>query len=391
MRQDEAVWSVRRSPQPLVGLAAGLILVAAVTAALVPFRTHISRASPALALIVPVVVAGLLGGRLAPIVTAVVAAAAFTLAFIPPVGTFRVHLSEDVVAWVVFVIVAFTIGELVARQADRRRSAEQRATEIEAMHARYEAVVAERERLMEETNRLAILERVDEQRAALLRSVSHDLRTPLASIRAVTTDLRSGASYSEATRNELLDLVAGEAERLDRLVANLLSLSRIEAGALQPDRQAVSVDELVTERIRQLDRLLGPVHLEVDVPDDLPLVDVDYVQMDQVLTNLLENAARHAPPGSSVRVGARRDNGEIVVSVTDEGAGVAQAEQATIFEPFRRATGSSSTGIGLAICRAIVEAHGGAISMTNVNGGGAQFCFTLPIYQGDAVVQSTDG
>jgi two-component system sensor histidine kinase KdpD len=376
------MWSVRRSPRPLVGLAAGLVMVAAVTAVLAPFHSHISRASPALALVLPVVVAGLLGGRLAPVITAVAAAAAFTLAFIPPVGTFRVHLSEDVVAWFVFVIVALIIGNLVAVQAERRRAAEQRAAEIEAMHARYEAVVAERERLMEETTRLAVLERVDEQRAALLRSVSHDLRTPLASIRAAATDLRDGVSYTDATRNELLDLVAGEAERLDRLVANLLSLSRIEAGAFQPDRQAVAVDELITDRISRLDRLLSSVRLQTDVATDLPLVDVDYVQMDQVLTNLLENAARYAPPGSSVRITAQTTDSTVTVSVTDEGPGINSVEEATIFEPFRRSTGSSSTGIGLAICKAIVEAHGGHIAVENVMGGGARFSFTLPVHHG---------
>jgi two-component system sensor histidine kinase KdpD len=373
---------MRRSPRPVVGLAAGLVLVGVVTAVLAPFHSHISRASPALALVLPVVVAGLLGGRLAPVITAVAAAIAFTLAFIPPVGTLRVHLSEDAVAWVVFVIVALTIGDLVARQAERRRAAEQRAEEIEAMHARYEAVVAERERLTEETNRLSVLERVDEQRAALLRSVSHDLRTPLASIRAVATDLRDGVSYSDATRNELLDLVASEAERLDRLVANLLSLSRIEAGAFQPDRQAVSVEELISDRVGRLDRLLSGVHLKVDVAADLPLVDVDHVQMDQVLTNLLENAARHAPEGSIVRISAERQGNSVTVSVTDEGPGIDPVELATIFEPFQRAGGSSSTGIGLAICKAIVEAHSGAITAANVDDGGARFSFTLPAHNG---------
>jgi two-component system sensor histidine kinase KdpD len=204
----------------------------------------------------------------------------------------------------------------------------------------------------------------------------------LASIRAVTTDLRDGASYSDATRNELLDLVAGEAERLDRLVANLLSLSRIEAGVLQPDRQAVAVDELINDRVSRLDRLLSSVRLETDVAADLPLVDVDYIQMDQVLTNLLENAARHAPPGSTVRISAHNTGPSVTIAVTDEGAGIKPAEQATIFEPFRRSSGSSSTGIGLAICKAIVEAHGGEISACTLAGGGARFSFTLPVHHG---------
>ena len=154
---------------------------------------------------------------------------------------------------------------------------------------------------MEEAHRLDLLERVDEQRRALLRSVSHDLRTPLAAIRAATSDMRDGAGYDDATRDELLDMVGDEAERLDRLVANLLSLSRIEAGAFQPDRQAVALDELVADRVHRLARVFRDVTVEqAIVRRALPLVDADYSQLDQVLTNLLENAARHSPDGASI-------------------------------------------------------------------------------------------
>jgi two-component system sensor histidine kinase KdpD len=366
----------------MVGLGVGLGLVGVITATLEPFHAHVSRASPALALVLPVVVAGFLGGGLAALVTAVAASAAFILAFIPPLGSFRVALSEDLVAVVVFTVVAVVVGTLAAREADRRRAAEQRAKEIEAMHARYEVVVAERERLMAEHNRLAVLERVDEQRAAMLRSVSHDLRTPLAAIRAVATDLRSGAAYDDDTRDELLDLVGDEAERLDRLVANLLSMSRIEAGALQPDRQAVDLEELVTHGVGRLGRLLGSVQLKVDLPPDLPLVEADYVQVDQVLTNLLENAARHSPPGGAVRITAETIPGAVRIAVSDEGPGIVPSEREEIFEPFRTASGSASTGVGLAICRGIIEAHGGTIAADDDAGGGARFSFTLPICDG---------
>ena len=287
------------------------------------------------------------------------------------------------VALVALLVVATAAGVLAGRQAERRRSNVRSSAELEALHARDEAVLAERQRLADPATRLTVLEQVDAQRAALLRSVSHDLRTPLATIRAVTSDLRHGAAYDQATRDGLLDLVVDEAERLDRIVANLLSLSRIEAGALQPDRQAVAVDELVADRVRRLGRLFRQVRVECDLPADLPLADADYTQLDQVLTNLLENAARHAPPRSTVRVGARANGGDVEVWVADEGPGVAPFERARIFQPFRTGDGGTpSSGVGLAICRAIVEAHGGTIDVGPAPGGGARFAFTVPARHG---------
>ena len=285
------------------------------------------------------------------------------------------------VALVALLVVATAAGVLAGRETERRRAADRGTAELEALHARYESVLAERERLAAEANRLTVLEQVDAQRSALLRSVSHDLRTPLATIRAVTSDLRDGAAYDQATRDGLLDLVVDEAERLDRIVANLLSLSRVEAGALRPERQAVAVDELVTDRVKRLGRLFRHVRVECDLPADLPLVHADYTQLDQVLTNLLENAARHAPPRSTVRVGARAAGGSVEVWVADEGPGVAPFERARIFQPFRTGDGGTpSTGVGLAICRALVEAHGGTIDVGPAPGGGARFTFTVPVH-----------
>jgi len=357
----------------------GSALCVVATAALVPFRTGVSVATPALVLVLPVVFTAIVGGRVASLCIAVIAAGAFNLAFIPPYWRPAIAVVDDAVTLGVFLSVALAVGTLVAEGAERRRAAEQRAEEAQALSDRYEAVVAERERLAEEASRIAVLEQVDEQRGALLRSVSHDLRTPLATIRAVTSDLRAGAAYDDTTRDELLDLVGDEAERLDRIVANLLSLSRIEAGALQPDRQAVALEELVTERVRRLSPLFRQVRLQVDMPADLPLVDADYSQVDQVVTNLLENAARHSPPRSTVRFGARQRDTMVEVWVDDQGVGVARFNRSRIFEPFQRGTGSASSGVGLAICKAIVEAHGGAIDVEASAGGGARFRFTLPV------------
>ena len=330
-------------------------------------------------LVLAVVAAGVIGGSVAAAVTALVGAAAYNLVFIPPFWTFKVNVADDWVALGVFLAVALAMGLLVAGQAERRRAAEQREAELRSLYDHLRTMAEEREQLAEEATRAQVLERVDEQRAALLRSVSHDLRTPLASIRAVASDLRDGTAYDEDTRIELLATVCEEAERLDRIVANLLSLSRIEAGALTPDRQAVAVDELVADRVRRLGGLFRQTRLQVEVPADLPLVDGDYTQLDQVVTNLMENAARYAPPASIVRVSAEERNGAVELRVSDEGIGVPDWERLRIFEPFRKGEGSRSSGVGLAICKAIVEAHGGTIDVERTVGGGATFVVALPV------------
>lgn len=372
----------RRPPSVVAGCGAGAALVAALTLCLVPLRGDLTRAGPALLLVLPVVAAGLVGGRASALVTAIVAAAGLNVAFIPPYWTLQIDVLDDGLALAVFVLVGLAVGTVVAREAERRVAAEQRAAELEEVHARNAELSAERAQLAEETNKLAMLERVDEQRAALLRSVSHDLRTPLATIQAVTSDLRAGTGYDDATRKELLDLVGDEAERLDRIVANLLNLSRIEAGALKPDRQAVVVEELVDTCVRRLQRVLVNALVVVDVAPDLPLADVDYSQIDQVLSNLLENAVRHCGARPRVTVDGRRRGDWIEIAVADDGAGVLPFERNAVFEPFRRGESSTSSGVGLAICKAIVEAHGGRIAVDGSPWGGARFSFTVPVHDG---------
>ena len=362
----------------VLGLLVGLALVAVCTLALLPARGSVTVATPALTLIVPGIVAGLVGGRVAGVITAVVAALALDVVFVEPYGRLTVHLVDDVVALAAFTAVALAVATLVALANDRRRAAEQRAEEILALSEEKERLRREQERLSSEKSALV---QAEDARRALLRSVSHDLRTPLATIRAITSDLRDGAAHDERTRNELLELAGDEAERLDRLVANLLSMSRIEAGALQPVLQAAQLDELVTDRVRRLSRALRDVQVDTDVPPDLPLVDADYTLLDQVITNLLENAVRHSPPRSTVRIAARKAGELVEISISDQGPGVPPEERDWIFEPFRTGTASRSSGVGLAICKAIVEAHGGRICVTDALGGGARFTFTLPTHR----------
>ncbi|MEA2971735.1 MAG: hypothetical protein QOG82_193 [Actinomycetota bacterium] len=372
-------WIPDGGHSPWLGTAVGVGGAVAVLGALGPLREEVSGTAPALLLVLAVVAAGVVGGAWAAAGTAVVAAAGFNLVFIRPYGAFKVDAWEDWVALGVFLAVALVVGVLVAAEADRRRAAEAREGEVRALLERLQEADEERARLSDEVARMEVLKRVDEQRSALLRSVSHDLRSPLATIRAVATDLRDGVVYEEPTRIELLGTVCDEAERLDRIVANLLSLSRIEAGAFSPERQAVPIDELFTDRLRTLSGLFRQVRVQVELPADLPLVDGDYTQLEQVVTNLLENAGRHAPPGSIVRVGARRlPTGSVEAWVSDEGIGVPDYDRQRVFEPFRRGEGSRSSGVGLAICKAVVDAHGGTIRVDRTPGGGATFVFSLP-------------
>lgn len=278
----------------------------------------------------------------------------------------------------VVVGIAFAVASLNRREARREAAEEEHRAQLDAMATRLDEVVAERSRLEEEANRVQVLEEVDEQRTALLRSVSHDLRTPLAAIRAAASELRDGPDYEKAARDEMLDLICEESDRLDRLVGNLLSMSRIETGSLEPARQVVDFDELVRDRIRRFRPMFEHVRVEIDVPHDLPLVDGDYNQLDQVVSNLLENAVRYAPLRSTLWVCCRRKGGDVELRVADEGIGVADYERARIFKPFQRGEGSTSSGLGLAICKGIVEAHRGTIDVERTPGGGATFVVTLP-------------
>ncbi|MGH9223675.1 MAG: sensor histidine kinase [Acidimicrobiales bacterium] len=348
-----------------------MLAVAVATAALVAVRSEPERTPLARGLVLGAVGAGALSGPLAATLTAGAAAAALNLFLVP----------DDWVAVAVFLAVAVAAGLVVAAEAERRRAAEARGTELQALNDRLNQLTAEREALEADASRAHVLARVDEQRAALLRSVSHDLRTPLATIRAVATDLRDGADYDAATRTELLSTVCDETERLDRIVSNLLSLSRIEAGALKPERQAVPVDELVADRVRRLTPLFKHVRIQVELPAGLPLVDADYTQLDLVVSNLLENAARHAPEGSRVRISGREREAMVELRVADEGIGVPEYARTTIFEPFRRGERGGPSGVGLAICRAIVEEHGGTIRVDRTVGGGATFVFTVPVHR----------
>jgi two-component system sensor histidine kinase KdpD len=245
-------------------------------------------------------------------------------------------------------------------------------------------LAVERRRLRREATEAEILRRTDELKSALLHAVSHDLKTPLASIIASAGSLgQPDVAWTEQERIELAETIEQEAQRLNRIVGNLLDLSRIEAGSLRPEKGWYDLGALLDDVLGRLRPLTAQHRVSVEVPENLPPVPLDYVEIDQVLTNLIENAVKYSPPGSEVRVTVRCAAGAVEVAVADRGPGIAPEALPHLFEPFYRADGhgprSKGAGLGLAVARGLVEAHGGRIWAENRADGGARFVFTLPL------------
>jgi two-component system sensor histidine kinase KdpD len=221
----------------------------------------------------------------------------------------------------------------------------------------------------------------EKMRSSLLSAVSHDLRTPLASITGAASALRSaGDRLGPQTRDELLDSIADEAERLSRLVSNLLDMTRLESGP-ELRRDQYPLEEIVGAALHRFERQLEHRQVTTHIPEDLPMVYADDVLLGQVLVNLFENAIKYSPEGTPVEVSAEAINNMIILEVRDRGPGIPAGEEQQIFEKFYRGNPNESrgAGLGLAICRAIVEAHQGSIAAYNRAGGGAVFRIDLPV------------
>ena len=218
-------------------------------------------------------------------------------------------------------------------------------------------------------------------RAALFSSVTHDLRTPLGSITtAVTSLLDPTGTFTPEQRVEHLETIREEAERLDRLVGHLLDLSRIRAGALVPAKIEASIDEIIESVLRRLRTQLQARHLVVEIHDAVPDVPMDVMQIDQVVTNLIENAVKFSVPASPISVSASGWEGGIRVRVANIGERIRREDREGLFEPFVRGEGQgiAGTGLGLAIAKAIVVAHGGRIWIDDAPTGGTAVTFELP-------------
>ncbi len=241
-------------------------------------------------------------------------------------------------------------------------------------------VAIDRERLASDALEAEALRRADTIKTAVLRAVSHDLRTPLMAISTSAGALaRSDLAIDDADRAELLATILAASERLDRVVGNLLDLSRLQAGAAEPVRQLIELEELVVGALDEL----GPAAARVEVafPDDSPAASVDAQQIQRVLVNLLENALKYSPEHEPVRVQVAETPSEAVIRVIDHGPGIAPGERERIFEPFHRggrAGDSPGAGLGLAIARGFAEANGGRLWVESRFDQGATFVLVLP-------------
>jgi len=309
----------------------------------------------AMVYLLAVVVIALYFNRGAAILSAALCVGAFDFMFVPPQGTFTVNDAQYLLTFAIMLLVAVVISTLI--ESRRRQAAAQAALALEA-----------------ETESI---------RSTLLASISHDLRTPLAVMAGASSSLAEGGErLSPAERVALAHSIYDEARDMSELVTKILQMTRLETGALKLERDWVSIPEIAGSVLSRLKTRLAGHRVVVDFPADLPLVRADATLIDQALTNLVDNAARHTPAATVVQVRARRRDNELVVSVEDFGPGIDERDQERVFAKFQRVAGEGAAGgvgLGLAICRSIVRLHGGRVWAEKVPGGGSAFRFTLPI------------
>ncbi len=254
------------------------------------------------------------------------------------------------------------------------------------------ALAIERARLVQSENKTILLEESDRLKSALLSSVSHELRSPLATIKASVSGLHSGTvNWDTEARQDLLSVIEEETDHLNLLVGNLLDMTRLETGALKPQRKWNSVREIVNGVVRRMHLAIQKHQIKLLLPSDLPLAPVDYVQMEQVFSNLISNSVKYAPPGTTVEIEAvARPDQTLLVQVRNQGPAVPAEHLERIFDKFYRITAAdriTGTGLGLSICKGIIEAHGGRIWAENAPGWFV-FNFTLPLTWDGALPQS---
>src|SRR5215813_2725658 len=374
--------------QKVSGYVFAVFGVAAVTAALAPFHDRLSSTTVALALLLIVLFAATGWGSRPANLATLLGVVCFTFFFLEPVYTFTIDDPQNWVALAAFLITALTAGELSARAKRRAEEAEAGRREIERLYNEYR-IAAERARQAE------VFEQSERLKTALLDAVTHDLRTPLTSIKAAVTTLMDEAKADEEVtlddeaRRDFLEVIDEEADRLNHFVENMVELARIEAGAINLRRRWSSVEEIVAMARARAEALTRGHRLEVELERELPAARVDTSLIAEVLYSLIDNAAKYSPAGSRIKISARRaENEMIMIAVEDEGRGIPAELRERVFDKFFRATAEGAEslgrprglGMGLAIARGIVEAHGGGIWVESGAGGvGARVAFTVPV------------
>lgn len=357
------------APSVTRDLATAVLAVGVAAGAGLLLRRFLTPIDVSLLLLLAVVTVGVSASRRAVLVTALFAIVLFDFLFVPPYLTFGVEDGAYLVTFGVMAGVGLLMGQLTARLREQR----------EALLA--SAAVTDALRAAQDQDRLRIAS--EQLRTALLSSLSHDLRTPLAAIEgASSTLLTDRDAIPGPAREELLQGIHSEVRRMHRLVANLLDMVRVESGDLVPQRALQPLDDVIGVVLLRLDATLAHHRVEVTIPDSLPPVLIDELLIEQVLVNLLENAVRHAPEETTISIAAVATSTHLEVSVTDQGHGVAPGLTEDIFTKFSRGASpvGQGIGLGLAICRGILTAHGGwIVCLPAPPATGGLFRFGLPL------------
>jgi K+-sensing histidine kinase KdpD len=363
----------------LTRVAASVGALALVTGAIELLKGHVPVLSLAVLYLLAIIPVAVAWGIVYAVGAAIGSTLAFNFLFVRPLYTFTIADNRNWFALLVFLVTAIVVSDLATRS--RRR-----AEEAEAALGALRKLTEERERLAGEALEAEALRRSDALKTALLRAVSHDLRSPLTAILASADALASpGLTLAAEDRLGLAETIRGEATRLDRVVEQLLDLSRLEAGAAEPHRELWHVDELVGQALAGLGTEAGRVRLEIG--SDTPAVEVDAAQVERVLANVLDNALHYSPPASQVLLRAEPGATELRIHVVDSGTGLPDEQREALFQPFRRGATGHGSGLGLAIARGFAEANGGRLWAQDDPGGG-HLVLSLPLAERRAIVSA---
>jgi len=364
-------------PAAWLGLVAVLVAVAVGTALVYALKSVAPVVSLGVVYLPAILLVSTIWGFRMGLLASVLSAVAFNFFHLPPLHRLTIAEEGNWVALAAFALAAAISSGVAELARARALDAEHRRAEADRAKRELEELARERDRMQAEAIEAEALRRSDELKTALLRSVSHDLRTPLTSVIAAGTALGS-PSLTDSERAELSEAVVDEGNRLSRLVENLLDLSRLETGKAEPRREQIDVAEVLEAARESLG--LDASLVRIATEPRLPPLYADAAQLERVFANLLDNGVRHGG-GHPVQAQCRPVGERLVVRVVDQGPGIPASEVARIFEPFHhaeRGSGHSGAGLGLAIARGFVEANGGTIEVESLPHQGTTFIVSFP-------------
>ena len=346
--------------------------IAALTVGMFTLGDHVNPITVALIFLLFVLLTATVFGSSPAIFCSILAMLCFNFFFLPPIGTFVISDSDNLIALFAFLMVAVTAGQLSAK-------AKRRAEESERLYRELQGA-------FEKASQAEALKQSEKLKTALLDAVTHDLRTPLTSIKASVTMLIEEhnenavhVTLEREGRTELLEVINEETDRLNNFVESMVELARIEAGEINLRKVESNVEEIISMALQRAASLTANHQIKVELEDDLQKVSVDSKAIAEVVYNLLDNAAKYSPRNSTIEIQAKQIDEEMLISIEDEGKGIVETEREKVFRKFYRSDKQTAGfGMGLAIVRGIVEAHGGRIWIEQGKTG-ARFIFNLPI------------